>query len=1246
MKIKHLVKQGLRYALRRINPDGRQNAAGAEFHELKETQEMAEAAAYVDGFDREHVWVFCSGQASQDFRGNPKYLFAYISRYRKDIRAYWLCSEEETLQQIRALGFKAYNTDSPEAQYLINRTGVMVAEQVKHAMPDGLHNVKYVNLWHGVGFKKVERSLHKGDLAIPIAHKYIDRGAFYRDHQIVGVTCPTIEQEYVTDLGVDLDHFIHAGYLRCEYQQNFEPVVSFEHDLRKVKELPDTVKLAVYAPTYRARLEGTFAKAIPDFEALYRFCEEHQILFIFKVHPNMENEVGFLNAWKQYGDRKYFWFWDNKNDFYEIMDQIDLAVVDYSGIISDMVAVGIKHYIRYVFDFDEYMESVSIHDNYMEKTTGIMCYSFDELLTCMSDFETRDESAEIERLNRELWPYAHGKEDFDRIIEATFNFEVKEREHRTLYSFDVFDTLISRKVLAPKGIFYYVKEQIDQDGSFPPIFAKKYPFIRMTTELSVRETSYKTEILRGSEFVEITLDQILERMAYVYQLTDEQIGKLRDWEINAELDNVVPLPQQIDRLKHLVSAGETVVLISDMYLPKDVILAMLEKADPVLTSVPLFLSNEYGVLKTTGKLYFEVYKSFKPYYDFEKWIHYGDSETADRLEAKKFGISPRKINKLTFNPIQQSLVDHLDTYDGYKVAAMQARMCEAYPYETDSLVISFIGLCFIPYIDWVLRDAEKRGYKTLYFVSRDGHHLKRIADAMIRERGLSFKTRYIYASRKTWRIPSFIHEIDADFWEGYGSFGDIVSKPKLLGALYLTEDKFRELFPGIELNTINFNDREAFDGLKELFKNSKRYQDYILSVAAEERTLVRRYLLQEIDPAEPFAVVEYYGRGYTQDCMDRLWQDAIDDPGAHVPFYYSRSVLPSMNGTIRHHFTTNNGRQYFIESIFANMPYRSIASYKEENGVIRPVIEPLQYDPELFETMNRLLPMLGEQYAGLKLDYPEDTDRMLYDFVFDYYSENRTDPVFAEQFGRLKDSVTLYGNLREFAPPYTKELINSFTEGELSRGMMRVTSDMVMSYARTTGAAKEKYDALYQVLPDTEIVGTRMLTDEEQAENAAFKKKYLALEKESKRFEEMYQKEIAGCSVEKRILIITQTNLALNWGLSKLKEKLTEKTDYTVVSYTGITGPSEKIANELARARYVITDEPIAAFCGIRFREGTEQILLCKIAFRLRNDALASDLWLRWKKKYRVLAGKNDISVLQLPAAGRVEFYKRWYASE
>ncbi len=1253
MKIADILKRsvnkvtGTMKASRNSLPSGKTDKearkAETETPETEEEKALEKVREIYAGFDRDHIWVFSSGQASQDFRGNPKYLFVYINRYRPDIRAYWICEKQETIDLIRSLGFEAYHSEEPAAQYLYERTGVMAAEQVKYAMPEGLKDMKYLNLWHGVGFKKVERSLVKGDLALPLAKKYVTRGTFYRDHQLVGVTCPTIEQEYITDMGTDPDHFIHTGYLRCEYQNNYDPVVTFEHDLRKVKGLPADTKLVVYAPTYRAKTGGAFAKAFPDYERLYNFCEAHNMLLIFKVHPLMEKETGFLKAWETYGNRPYFWFWDNQDDFYEIMDQMDLAIIDYSGITSDMVAMGVPHYIRYVFDYDEYMGTVSVHDNYFEKTTGKLCYSFDELLEAMSDFETRDESAEIERLMGELWTYAHGKDDFDRVIEAVLKFRVKERTFPDLYSFDVFDTLISRKVLDPLGIFFRVAEYMEQDGSYPRSLVSDYAFLRNSAERSVRETAQKTQNERGTDKTEVTLKEIIDRIAYVYHLDERQRDQLTEWECKAELENVVPCPEQIAMVKELAEKGEKVVLISDMYLPKEIITAMLSKADPLLAELPLFLSNEYGVLKTSQKLYFEVYKSFRPYYDFRKWIHYGDNEKADWVSARRFGISARRIEKPEFDTLQRQMVEKLHTYDSYLVAAMMARQCKDLYSEKDRFTFSLISLCFVPYIDWVLRDAAERGYQDLYFVSRDGHHLKRIADEIIRERGLQFRTKYIYASRRTWRIPSFVHEVDEGFWQAHGSFGNVETKEKLLEAMHLDEKTFAEFFPEINPDTIEFQDRVAFNALVDIFHASQPYRDYLVKTAAQEREIVRDYLLQEIDPKRSFAFVEYYGRGYSQDCLNRIWQDALQDEDAQVPFYYSRSVIPTTDTAVRHHFTVNNSRQYFIEGIFANMPYKSIEEYYRDGDVIKPVIVPIPYDHTFFDSMERILPMMAREYARLELLHPEDTDRMLYDFLFDYYMSSRTDPAVAEQMGRMIDSVALYGRKREFAPPLTDETLERFEAKEVARTSMRITSDFWMSYTRSKEDIKKRYNELFQVMPNEDLIQGRVLTPEEVETNRDSRARLEKIQDAAKIFAALYEAAVEEVRPENKILMITRRKEFVIGVAEGLPGLLEQQTGWKVTVMGDFRRPVEEQAKELAEARIVLLEDPNTMFSQIQLRPETRQIMLSRYGFTLYNKANAFDMFLKWKKALVHQMGENMIDVIQLPSGNQKEMYLRSY---
>lgn len=181
----------------------------------------------------------------------------------------------------------------------------------------------------------------------------------------------------------------------------------------------------------------------------------------------------------------------------------------------------------------------------------------------------------------------------------------------------------------------------------------------------------------------------------------------------------------------------------------------------------------------------------------------------------------------------------------------------------------------------------------------------------------------------------------------------------------LSEEKFMELFPKLsylkEEEEIEPNEKNR---LVEIFKNSTEYKEYLLNLAKEQRVSVCGYLEQEIDKTEKFAMVEYWGRGYTQENFTSLWKTIAGDD-AKSYFYYSRTILASDEDNIRYNFTTDNASQLFIEAIFANMPYKSIESYKLVNGKYEPVINNISYDKELFNAMEKYLLEFTRNYEAL-----------------------------------------------------------------------------------------------------------------------------------------------------------------------------------------------------------------------------------------------------------------------------------------
>lgn len=997
------------------------------------------------------IWVFNAGNT---FTGNPKWLYIYINKYRKDIKAYWFCDNEKTVDTIRMLGYKACTYQSMMGQLIGKKAGVFVVEMVKEKIPIYLEGAKILNLWHGVGCKSIERKVNFGFLNERIAKKYIKYNQIYRNNQLFLVTSPLMEEHFKEQCGIDSDKVIRGGYPRCMYTMYKEKISTYNHNILKQKKLPEDTKIAVYAPTYRDRNARDFlGKAIPDINRLIKKLKEKNILLILKMHPLMEQDYNYTQFKKYYKDCQNLLFWDNNKDIYEIFYKIDLAIVDYSSIFYDMLAAGVPNFVRYIFDYEDKENVRDFVFDLKEMTCGKICNNFEELIDVFDCYQQKNED-EQKRIYDLFWNYTN-ENSFEDIINQTLKFQIEDRQLPELHSYDIFDTLIGRKTLEPKGIFYYVKEKMETSNlDFPSYLKKHYIRVRTEAERNVREFYKKSTLIRQSDKIEISFEEIFTRMADLYHITDEQIKALMQWELEAEYENSIPLQEKIDELKLHLENNETVILISDMYLPKEFIKKLLYKADPILAELPLFLSSDYGVQKTTNKLFLKAYENLD--YNYSKWVHHGDNINADGKMPRKLAIETdiHKIPK--FNKYEKGIIG-IKTYDAYLVAAKMARFRTEHENDTRvTYAFSYVSLYWVTYINFVIKDAIEKGIECLYFISRDGHHLKRIADKIIAEKHLKIKTKYIYGSRKAWRIPSFINHIDEEFFSGFGNFAAANNFEGMLKGLNIDEKAFLDIFPELESYVgIKKIKPENQKQLVTIFKNSKKYEEYLLKIAQEKRKIVNEYLKQEIDFKEKIAFVEYWGRGYTQDCLVRLIHNLLQEE-IEVPFYYARSVYPTIGKSVRYNFSSNMYSLIFVETIFANLPYESIETYEYgEDGKIVPVIKERENDKELHEALEQYLLEFCEEICKMNFLDEEKLNRNLFDFSLKWCNKHPEDKYIYENIADLKDSVELYSKERCFAPPVT--LYDAFDSCFRGHAFKTKTRSVKMSLARSSKFMRKLY---------------------------------------------------------------------------------------------------------------------------------------------------------------------------------------------
>lgn len=987
------------------------------------------------------TWLFNAAE----FSGNPKWLFLYTSKMRTDIDSWWISDSVETARRIRKLGYKAVTFQSRDGRNLQQRAGVFVVNQVKEHIPDRMAGIVLLNLWHGVGVKRIERAMTDGFLLPRIAAKYIRNNKVYRDSQMLLVTSPTMESHFKTQIDFTEAQVVRGGYPQNEYVRRFGRVETFDHDIRTRRGLPDSTEVVMYAPTYRLSGNDDFVhRALPDIDRLLLTLKRNDQLLILKMHPQLEADRTYQSMREKYADEPRLHFWDNRDDIYEIFQDIDVTIIDYSSIHYDLIAAGADRFIRYAFDHED-PAALEPELDYFSLSCGTVVTDFDALLTALGE-ENSVEPDELARLSEFFWAYSR-PDTFETLVDRALAYELTDIALPTLYSFDIFDTVIHRSSVLPVSIFHLVRERAQASSlKYPERLLERFIELRRQAEAAVREAKRKDPRRAVDLQFEITLDEIYERMAELYSLTAEQTELLKEWEIEAEIADTYADDEMVARIRELRAAGETVILISDMYLPRTVIDTMLAKASPDLEGLPVYLSNEHGVQKSTGRLYVRAYSDLA--YDFGQWIHTGDNPHADVRMAERMGITPVPLETPEFDEFESALVGSADTYDAFLLAgALRDARLEGLT-ESEAFVFRNVSLFLVPYVQWVLEDAVARGYSTLYFISRDGHHMKAIADAIVEARALPIRTAYIYGSRRAWRLASQIDGIDDDTFAGHGSFGGIRSFSSLVEASRLSRSELLELFPEFE----QFEKARTFDGytagnIVAALKSSAAYRRRLADIAESDRAVATDYLNQEINLGERFAFVEYWGRGYTQDCLSRLLEHATGQP-VETPFYYARSIYPTEGVSVRHNFTAASESLLLIEAIFANLPYGTTEGYRREGERIVPIYRDRHYDVELFEATTPKLIEFVRRTTRLPF---YDEDRLWRDafrFGFGHFRVNPTAHAYRRNLATLRDAVELGGIEREFAPKFH---IADFVAYLRGKPLGEITRSLPLSLARSQG---------------------------------------------------------------------------------------------------------------------------------------------------------------------------------------------------
>ncbi len=1028
-------------------------------------------------------WVF--GVSS--FSGNPKWLYLYIAKRHPEIKTWWLADTEKSAKAMVAAGLsrsKIIVRDTKRANDILRKIDVYVEDQFREYYPDALGGqVTYLNLWHGVGLKEIELNIpFNGSLAGTIMKKYSKNARKYHDQTLFLVTSGSMEEHFARSISTPRSQFLRGGYPRVSLPKNIQP-------LRTNLLSGKWSHIAMYAPTFRDWNSSNYLiELMPKIDELIAAVESSNTLFILNLHPKMRQDRQYVGILDKIKNHPNFICVDETIDVYEMMQSIDYTIVDYSSIYYDLMAAGADKFVRYIPDYEKYIQyQDGGMKDYREKTYGEVVTNFDELLQTVRN--PRYTKMIDRKKKKELMEYFFGyagnaEDDTEAIIRSVELFKPKPKEESaltTLRSYDVFDTLIKRSVGMPVGVFYAVRERmykVQHEFQFPTYVLDNYPNVRRQAEADMRHHKHHTQIERKSDIREVTLQSILERMSEIYGLTDKQKRYLIETEISVEIETVQPIQSRIETLFGQQKKGDTIILVSDMYLPREVIKRMLIKADPRLAKLKLYLSSETGYQKSTGLLYKYIFSDI--HYMFKEWVHYGDNQHSDKKIPSQLGITTQYHEMIPFNKHEAFIANTMNSSDGYKIANLMRlyRDTEEYDKKSDRekrlgyYSYAFIGSYLVPYVDWLLRDAVAKKTKRLYFITRDGNMLIEIARVLREARGYDIELSLIYGSRSVFRIPSFIDEIEDEAFAPFGFLQSIGSYKKFLKVAQVTDDQFDEFFSSAsDLKYKNKYTQDEEVTLRSAASNSKEFREHILRIAAQKRPVILDYLRESINFDEKFAFAEFWGRGYTQASLQKLLSEASGSPVV-LEMYYARSIYGSDNYNVRTRFTTSTRGLTFIETLFNQAPMETVRQYAYDNkGVAYPVV--LEKDThEMFSAFIEGVTVFAKAYSEIDFyDWRRNT-RALFDAAVVYFHNRSNDEHLVDVFGPLANNLEINGKQEVYAPsiPMKQALFMS------TKYLKRNTKAWNLSVARSSRgvrivlAGRRQYEQqkrnLKQVMPN------------------------------------------------------------------------------------------------------------------------------------------------------------------------------------
>lgn len=441
---------------------------------------------------------------------------------------------------------------------------------------------------------------------------------------------------------------------------------------------------------------------------------------------------------------------------------------------------------------------------------------------------------------------------------SSYNDLKRRIDNAQIVSFDIFDTLIMRKIFSPEDVFRLLGSRTKELNINIDIGAVR-------AKISAKCDSCAS------------IDDIYMAIKEETDLSDEVIEDIKTIERDIDERLCVARNDIAKLYEYCIESGKEVYLISDMYYTLQDIKQLLDKCGlSVIDDRHIWISCEKKKDKISGSLWKE-YSSVVG--ENAKCIHIGDNKTGDIENPIKYGIDSYYVMSgkyMVMNSSISELASHVNTVsDSICLGLVTAKLFNS-PFAlcSNKGKLSFdnsevYGYCVYgplleKFLIWLYSNSRKDGIDKLLFFARDGYFLEkdyRIVAELLDD-GYKQDWCYLPISRRLIYMASMENEEDFKRVVEFPYVGTFADYMKSRFEITVTDE------------TSEYNDRQinAVGDSKNILKWIQPYKEMIMQEAKAERENYLKYLETDGDMQKEicYGTVDLGYYGTNQYYLQRL----------------------------------------------------------------------------------------------------------------------------------------------------------------------------------------------------------------------------------------------------------------------------------------------------------------------------------------------------------------------------------------